>query len=65
MDRIGIAILGILYANPGGLPEQEIHKRLEELDVENMSNKQWNAFHRKCARQHWWRKSFLYKWIYK
>ena len=65
MDRTAIAILGLLYANPGGLPEQEIYNRLEELDVESMSNKQWNAFHRKCGRLHWWRSSFLYKWIYK
>ena len=61
-DRMSIAILGLLYSTKEGkMPEAELREKVVALDVNNMTEKQWRAFNRKCSRLGKWKRSALYE----
>ena len=61
-SRTALAILGVLYASPGGkMKRDDLVAFVTALDVENMSDKEWQRFKRICRRRGKWHRSWLYK----
>ena len=61
-SRTALAILGVLYASPGGkMKRDDLERFITILDVENMTDREWLRFKRICRRKGKWHRSWLYK----
>ena len=61
-DRTTVAILAVLYRTVDGkMSKEDLLLKVTALDVNNMTERQWHAFNRRCSRWGKWRRSRLYK----
>jgi len=64
-DRVTVAILAVLYSTRDGkMSKEDLLLKVTALDVNNMTERQWRGFNRRCSRLGKWRRSGLYKWLH-